>query len=282
MRAWWREQRRPLDIWFAPQVARAELAQGLSLDRTRRTADGGRVTVLTVDPKRMQVEAGFIDGVRAISPNQVRKAPGLLAALNGTFFGFGAQEGTYGDLLGQQAAYRDEELSPNYDAISDKRWFLARATDGSVSFGRGGLREQQATRGDMTGFIGGMGRLYGPDELATLPRDVASGAFWSRIRSAVADRSFPNTDLTSAIPRTVVGRRADGQLLLVSIGEGKERGLGANFAEAAMLMRSLGAVEAYTLDGGGSTHLIAPGVLETQTDGRVVKSYLYVKPVIQG
>jgi exopolysaccharide biosynthesis protein len=55
-------------------------------------------------------------------------------------------------------------------------------------------------------------------------------------------------------PRTVAGIKADGSLLLVTI-DGRKPGysVGANFKESAQLLKSLGAVDALNLDGGGST-----------------------------
>lgn len=55
-------------------------------------------------------------------------------------------------------------------------------------------------------------------------------------------------------PRTVAGIRTDGTILLVTI-DGRKPGysVGANFKESAQLLKSLGAVDAVNLDGGGST-----------------------------
>ncbi|MFG6495103.1 phosphodiester glycosidase family protein [Fictibacillus sp. UD] len=55
-------------------------------------------------------------------------------------------------------------------------------------------------------------------------------------------------------PRTVAGIKADGSILLVTI-DGRKPGksVGANFKESAQLLKSLGAVNAVNLDGGGST-----------------------------
>ncbi|MDR7072392.1 phosphodiester glycosidase family protein [Fictibacillus barbaricus] len=55
-------------------------------------------------------------------------------------------------------------------------------------------------------------------------------------------------------PRTIAGIKANGSLLLVTI-DGRKPGysVGANFKESAQLLKSLGAVEAVNLDGGGST-----------------------------
>ncbi|MEB3330834.1 MAG: phosphodiester glycosidase family protein [Candidatus Sericytochromatia bacterium] len=268
---------RPLDAWAPTQAQRATLAPGVTLDRTRRTANGAVVTVVAIAAGAARLEASFDNGVRTLSPDQVRRVPGLLAAVNAAFFGFGATNGTYGDLAGLGRTYRDETLGSAYDGISDRRWHLAVGTDGQPRFRRGGLSELEAQQPAPPGFVGGLGRLYGEAEVATLSRDVANGAFLRRLRAGVSDRSFPNVDLTSPVARTLVGRKPDGSLLLVTAGQGSERGRGAGFAEAALLMRSLGAVEAYTLDGGGSTHVIAPGAVETRSDGRAVKSYWVVR-----
>ncbi|RZT22689.1 phosphodiester glycosidase family protein [Fictibacillus sp. BK138] len=55
-------------------------------------------------------------------------------------------------------------------------------------------------------------------------------------------------------PRTVAGIKGDGTILLVTI-DGRKPGysVGANFKESAQLLKSLGAVDALNLDGGGST-----------------------------
>jgi hypothetical protein len=55
-------------------------------------------------------------------------------------------------------------------------------------------------------------------------------------------------------PRTSAGITADGHLLLVTIdGRQLDRSIGASFLEQARVMKSLGAISAVNLDGGGST-----------------------------
>jgi hypothetical protein len=55
-------------------------------------------------------------------------------------------------------------------------------------------------------------------------------------------------------PRTLAGVTASGKLLLVTV-DGRQPGwsVGASFEESAWIMRSLRAVDAVNLDGGGST-----------------------------
>jgi hypothetical protein len=55
-------------------------------------------------------------------------------------------------------------------------------------------------------------------------------------------------------PRTLAGVTENGEILLVTV-DGRQPGhsVGANFEESARIMKSLGAVDAVNLDGGGST-----------------------------
>jgi hypothetical protein len=61
-------------------------------------------------------------------------------------------------------------------------------------------------------------------------------------------------------PRTAVGVRADGRILLVTVdGRQPERSVGMTVAELTALVLELGAVEAINMDGGGSTTMVAGG-----------------------
>lgn len=71
---------------------------------------------------------------------------------------------------------------------------------------------------------------------------------------------------TTRHPRTALGWRKDGTLLLVTV-DGRQTGysVGMSLAEMSSLFLGLGAVEAVNLDGGGSTTLVI--------DGKVVNRY---------
>jgi hypothetical protein len=61
-------------------------------------------------------------------------------------------------------------------------------------------------------------------------------------------------------PRTLAGTTDDGRLLLVTVdGRRPSTSVGASFVESAALMRWLGATEAVSLDGGGSTTMVVQG-----------------------
>lgn len=69
-------------------------------------------------------------------------------------------------------------------------------------------------------------------------------------------------------PRTVAGVTADGTLLLVAVdGRAPGESVGATPMEAARLVRSLGAVDAVNLDGGGSTTAVLDGHLRNSPRG---------------
>ncbi|MGW1887699.1 phosphodiester glycosidase family protein [Streptomyces sp. NPDC001970] len=76
------------------------------------------------------------------------------------------------------------------------------------------------------------------------PLDLSFGFAWSNVRQ----------------PRTLAGIDARGRLLLVTV-DGRRPGVSEGFTlgEAARFMRSLGAVQALNLDGGGSTTMVVGG-----------------------
>jgi exopolysaccharide biosynthesis protein len=78
------------------------------------------------------------------------------------------------------------------------------------------------------------------------PKDLSFGYAWAEQRQ----------------PRTMAGLDARGRLLLVTV-DGRRPGVseGVTLEEGAALMRSLGAVDAINLDGGGSTAMAVQGAL---------------------
>lgn len=83
-------------------------------------------------------------------------------------------------------------------------------------------------------------------------------------------------------PRTLAGTTAKGRLLLVTV-DGRRPGttVGASFVESAELMRWLGATEAVSLDGGGSTTMVVGGRVANTVSGsaeRAVGDGLFVLP----
>jgi hypothetical protein len=96
-------------------------------------------------------------------------------------------------------------------------------------------------------------------------------------------RSFLDAFVRGRQPRTLAGVTDDGRLLLVTV-DGRRPGwsAGMTLSEAARLMRSLGAVDALNLDGGGSTTMVVRGEVVNRPSDRVgerpVSDALYVTP----
>jgi hypothetical protein len=84
-----------------------------------------------------------------------------------------------------------------------------------------------------------------------------------------------NVSLTDRAPRTVIGRKADGTIIMMVI-DGRQSAYGmygADRTELGAIMNYYGAVEAYNLDGGGSSTMIIRKdgefvVLNSPSDGR--------------
>ncbi|MFI8965456.1 phosphodiester glycosidase family protein [Streptomyces sp. NPDC053493] len=98
--------------------------------------------------------------------------------------------------------------------------------------------------GPVDSAVGGGARLLKGGELALNERDLAR---------------------TERPARTVAGVTADGGVLLLVL-DGREPGVstGATLAEAAGLLRSLGAVDGLNLDGGGSSTMVVAGALRNR------------------
>lgn len=60
-------------------------------------------------------------------------------------------------------------------------------------------------------------------------------------------------------PRTAIGQRADGAVLLLAIDGRQANSLGASFADLSYIMQQYGAVNASTMDGGTSTQMYYQG-----------------------
>jgi hypothetical protein len=72
--------------------------------------------------------------------------------------------------------------------------------------------------------------------------------------------TYPSGFADARHPRTAVGVRADGRILLVTVdGRQPEISVGMSIGELAALLRELGAVEAINMDGGGSTTMVVGG-----------------------
>ncbi|MFG6119292.1 phosphodiester glycosidase family protein [Thalassobacillus sp. B23F22_16] len=102
---------------------------------------------------------------------------------------------------------------------------------------------EESTDDAINSFVNGGPRLIENGEL-TIPA-ADEGFYWST--------DFLYNFAIKRHPRTLAGIKENGNLLFVTVDGRADNSIGVNFLESAELMKSLGAVEAMNLDGGGST-----------------------------
>lgn len=181
---------------------------------------------------------------------------GAILAINGDYYGFRET----GIVVRNGVAWRD----------AGAREGLAFYRDGHVE-----LYDETATSADALVDAGVWNTLsFGPAL-------VADGEVLDGIDEVEVDTNFGNHSIQGDQPRTAIGVVADNHLLLVVV-DGRSAGYsaGATMTELATLMRGLGAVTAYNIDGGGSSTMFFDGeVVNRPSNGgeRGTSDILYVK-----
>ncbi|MBQ2830614.1 MAG: phosphodiester glycosidase family protein [Oscillospiraceae bacterium] len=111
----------------------------------------------------------------------------------------------------------------------------------------------------------------------------AIGALYSLVENGAVAADIPKD---TAAPRTAIGQKADGSLVLYTI-DGRKAGhsIGATLPQVAERLIELGCVTALSLDGGGSTTMLATmpdatsaSVINTPSDGseRAVTNHIFL------
>ena len=195
---------------------------------------GSRQSISVVSYPRRNFETQIVHlDRRAEATSKLGKAAGADIAVNGSYFNVKTFEPVTFVLIDKKIVGR---TTPNE---------LMR-TNGMLAF-----RDKKGRRMDIffcdTSEYGQVARRY-RSALAAGPVLIDGG----RIVEYDSDKSF----YTGRHPRTLIGKRADGEVVMVVIdGRFKGRGEGATIAETAYIARQLGLVEALNLDGGGSSTL---------------------------
>ncbi len=195
---------------------------------------GSRQSISVVSYPRRNFETQIVHlDRRAEATSELGKAAGADIAVNGSYFNVKTFEPVTFVLIDKKIVGR---TTPNE---------LMR-TNGMLAF-----RDKKGRRMDIffcdTAEYGQVARRY-RSALAAGPVLIDGG----RIVEYDSDKSF----YTGRHPRTLIGKRADGEVVMVVIdGRFKGRGEGATIAETAYIARQLGLVEALNLDGGGSSTL---------------------------
>ncbi len=105
--------------------------------------------------------------------------------------------------------------------------------------------------------------------------------FWSNVKFAVGGNAviLENGEVKSTTdknrePRTLIGIKADGSVIMATIDGRQTDALGMSYASAAAAMKALGAVDAINLDGGGSTTFVLrkPGSFATGVVNKISQS----------
>jgi exopolysaccharide biosynthesis protein/predicted phosphodiesterase len=156
-------------------------------------------------------------------------------------------------------------------AVNSQITATAVPSDGLIVLGRGAAATQLATArpGDTVTVE------YTPQSDATSALAMALGSGSVLVRNGTAIDFPPSTGNDAPKPRTAIGWLDGGhRLLLVAVDGSANFSAGLSFDDMAALLVRLGATEAFMLDGGGSTELVArrPGdagvsVVNTPSDG---------------
>jgi exopolysaccharide biosynthesis protein len=156
-------------------------------------------------------------------------------------------------------------------AVNSKITDTAVPDGGLIVLGRGAASGQLATaRPGDTVTVG-----FKPQSDTTAELRMALGSGSVLVRNGAAIDFPPSTGNDAPKPRTAVGWLNGGhRLLLVAVDGSANFSPGLSFDDMAKLMVRLGATEAFMLDGGGSTELVArrpgdagAGVVNTPSDG---------------
>lgn len=123
----------------------------------------------------------------------------------------------------------------------------------------------------------------GDSRWAQVTQAIGGGPRLLANRQFVGGEGFPRILLERRHPRTAIGVRADGQIILLVVdGRQPYHSLGMTVFELAMELRRLGAVDAMNLDGGGSSTIIIAGQVANlpsdETGERPVANALLVLP----
>ena len=177
---------------------------------------------------------------------------GAVAAVNGSFFNMKAPYG-----------------SANYLRVDGQE--LASNAYDSYENGRPNGRSTRQT-GAVATFKGSLYVLKG-DDLARWEQDIEAEDVVTTgpvlLVGGETEEIVLNDFNTRRNPRTAVGRRTDGTVLLVVADGRNQEAAGLSMRELQQVMAALGCVDAINLDGGGSTTMVVHGeVVNHPSDNR--------------
>ncbi len=235
-------------IAFATAVWRiSDLGGGAECRYTQIDMFGSRQSISVVSHPRRGFETQIVQlDCRAEATSALGRAAGADIAVNGSYFNVQTFEPVTFVLVDKKIVGR---TSPKE---------LVR-TNGIVAFQNKKGRKMDIFFCDTSEYRQ-VARRY-RSALAAGPMLIDGG----RVVEYDSDETF----YTGRHPRTLLGKRADGEIVMAVIdGRFQGEGEGATIAETAYIARQLGLVEALNLDGGGSSTLWTSreGVLNHPSD----------------
>ncbi len=162
-----------------------------------------------------------------------------------------------------QRGYTLEELVKHFDAVAGINGGgfedLNGLGDGSTPEHAIVFKGEIYLRGQGTGYgFAGLDRdsilhvgTVGADELEAL--QIQYGTGYGPVLIANGEAADPESLHSGLNPRTAIGQRSDGAILMLVIAGRQANSLGATYADEAQLMLKFGAVNATNLDGGSSS-----------------------------
>lgn len=115
-----------------------------------------------------------------------------------------------------------------------------------------------------------IGESFG-EELDSAPTIVGAGPELLRdgaVHVTAAQEEFPADIAKGRAPRTALGIKADGKIILLVVDGRQSHSIGTTLTETAQLLQKFGAVNAFNLDGGGSSEMVLQGeILNSPSDG---------------
>ncbi|MFO1444377.1 phosphodiester glycosidase family protein [Bacillus sp. Bva_UNVM-123] len=127
-----------------------------------------------------------------------------------------------------------------------------------------------------------------------------TSADWNQVVEAISGRyhlvrngSIVKQDVAGVHPRSAIGIKADGGIITVVVdGRNNSTSVGVTLAEMATVMKDLGAVQAFTFDGGGSSAMVTrnhgdenPSLINRPSDGSersVANALLFISHWMKG
>ena len=115
-----------------------------------------------------------------------------------------------------------------------------------------------------------IGENFGP-ELDSASTIVGAGPELLRngqLHVTDVQEQFPSDIAKGRAPRTALGIKADGKIILMVIDGRQSHSIGTTLTETAQLLQKFGAVNGFNLDGGGSSEMVLQGqILNSPSDG---------------